>query len=296
MTRVFLRLSLAIVSLCATPSSVTLAQRTGGASVNLPDGTGKEIVQAVCARCHGLGLVVNNGYTHQEWRQVFGTMVDLPNDQAELVATYLATHFPDKPKPAPVVIQGSTSVRFKEWPLPTKGSRPHDPLATPDGALWYTGQFANNLGRVDTRTGVIKEYPLTTPGSGPHGLVADQDGNIWFTANSKGYIGKLDPKTGHVSDYQLPAGARDPHTPIFDQKGTLWFTVQGANMVGRLDPKTGDVKVVPSPTPRSNPYGMVVSSAGVPFFVEFGANKIASIDPQTMEIHEYTLPNADTRP
>jgi virginiamycin B lyase len=67
-------------------------------------------------------------------------------------------------------------------------------------------------------------------------------------------------------------------------------------MVGRLDPKTGDVKVVTSPTPRSNPYGMVISSKGMPFFVEFGANKIASIDPSSMAIHEYALPNADTRP
>ena len=41
---------------------------------------------------------------------------------------------------------------------------------------------------------------------------------------------------------------------------------------------------------------MVVTSKGVPFFVEFGSNKIASIDPKTMEIHEYPLPNADTRP
>src|SRR5256714_1992927 len=253
MSRVFLRLSLAIVSLCATPSSVTLAQRTGGASVNLPDGTGKEIVQAVCARCHGLGLVVNNGYTHQEWRQVFGTMVDLPNDQTELVATYLATHFPDKPKPAPVVIQGSTSVRFKEWPLPTKGSRPHDPLATPDGALWYTGMFANNLGRVDTKTGQIKEFALKTEASGPHGLTADKAGKSWFTANSKGYIGKLDPKTGDVTEYPLPAGTGDPHTPIFDQKGTLWFTAQGANRVGRLDPRTGEADAVSLPAPRSKP-------------------------------------------
>src|SRR5436190_17396727 len=116
MPKVLFRLSLLSISLGATVSSGALAQRPGGAPVNLPDGTGKEIVQTVCARCHGLGLVVNNGYTHQEWRQVFGTMVDLPNDQAELVATYLATHFPDKPKPASVVIQGSTSVRFKEWP------------------------------------------------------------------------------------------------------------------------------------------------------------------------------------
>jgi virginiamycin B lyase len=270
--------------------------RRGGAPVNLPDGTGKELVQATCARCHSLNMIVNDGYSKQEWQQVISTMVDLPRNNMEVITEYLAAHFPEKPKPPAVIIPGNVSVVFKEWSLPTKGSRPHDPLATPDGALWYTGQFSNKLGRVDTRTGQIKEYTLPIEGSGPHGLVADKSGNIWFTANSKGYIGKLDPQTAAVTKYTLPAGARDPHTPIFDQAGTLWFTVQGANMVGRLDPKTGEVKVVTSPTPRSNPYGMVVTTKGVPFFVEFGSNKVASIDPKTMAIHEYLLPNADTRP
>jgi hypothetical protein len=54
-------------------------------------------------------------------------------------------------------------VSFREWQVPTSGSRPHDPLATPDGAIWYTGQMANRLGRLDPATGTIKEYPLETP-------------------------------------------------------------------------------------------------------------------------------------
>jgi virginiamycin B lyase len=59
-------------------------------------------------------------------------------------------------------------VSFREWEVLTPGARPHDPLATPDGALWYTGQMANILGRLDPSTGAIKEYPLKTPASGPH--------------------------------------------------------------------------------------------------------------------------------
>jgi len=289
-------LTLAAVSVVAAIPSAGFPQGRRNAPVTLPDGPGKDIVEGVCGHCHSLSLITNDGYTREEWPRIFGTMIDLPKAQADLVADYLATHFPEKPKPPAVLIAGPAKVSFKEWAVPTKGSRPHDPLATPDGALWYTGQFANKLGRVDTRTGEIKEYPLPTPGSGPHGLVADKEGNIWFTANAKGYIGKLDPTTGNVAEYKLPEDARDPHTPIFDQKGILWFTVQGANMIGRLDPRTGDVKVVSSPTPRSNPYGMVVTSTGVPYFVEFGTNKIARIDPSTMAINEYQLPNEATRP
>jgi virginiamycin B lyase len=271
-------------------------QGRGRGPVTLPDGPGKALVQMNCTRCHALNLIVNDGYSRQEWPTVFNTMVDLPKDEADLLADYLAANFPEKPKPKAVIVPGPVRVSFQEWPLPTKGSRPHDPLATDDGALWYTGMFANKLGRVDVKTGQIKEYPLPTPRSGPHGLDADKDGNIWFTANQHGYIGRLDPRTGDVKEYQLPDDTRDPHTPLFDQKGILWFTAQGANKIGRLDPATGAIKIVSSPTPRSNPYGMVMSSAGVPFFDEFGAPKIGRIDPVTMAIREYTLPDPDARP
>jgi len=188
------------------------------------------------------------------------------------------------------------SVSFKEWPVPTKGSHPHDPLAAADGSLWYTGQMASTLGRLDPETGVFKEYRTNVPNSGPHGLVADQDGNIWFTASFAGYIGKLDPNTGAITEYRLPADARDPHTPVFDQAGNLWFTVIGANAIGRLVPKTGEIRIVHVPTKNALPYGIAVSSDGIPYFAEFGTNKLASISPDTVDISEYLLPDAATRP
>ncbi|HEX5473502.1 MAG TPA: hypothetical protein VFX12_02475 [Vicinamibacterales bacterium] len=283
-----------VFSLHAAPPA---PQGRGRRTVTLPDGPGKTEVQAYCSKCHQLGNIVNSGgYTKQGWSELIGTMVALPKPQSDVVVDYLAAHFPEQPKARAVVIPGPVKVTFKEWHLHTLGSRPHDPLATADGNIWYTGMFANVLGRIDPKTGRIKEYPLDTPQSGPHGLTADADGRIWFTANSAGYIGRLDPATGHIVEFKLPEGARDPHTPLFDRHGLLWFTVQGSNMIGRLDPKTGDVKVVTYPQPRSNPYGMVFTSKGTPIVCEFGGNRISAIDPDTMQIKEWTLPHPESRP
>jgi virginiamycin B lyase len=192
---------------------------------------------------------------------------------------------------------GTLIVQIKEYEVPTAKSRPHDPALAPDGSLWYTGQGANKLGRLDPKTGEFKEYPLKTPRSGPHGLVADKDGNIWFTAISAGYIGKLDPKTGEITEYRPSGGAEiDPHTPVFDHDGILWFTNQETNFLGRLDPGTGKMTLAKSPTPHAVPYGIVVLQNNAPLFCEFGTNKLATIDPKTMTIREYTLPNASARP
>jgi virginiamycin B lyase len=267
---------------------------------DFPDGPGKETVTAVCGGCHDINRL-RAGYTPDGWRMVVHMMQNMeapvPKEEWPQVTDYLIKSFPERPRPAAVLLPGPASVEIKEWPVPTLGSRPHDPLATRDGAIWYSGQTAGVLGRLDPASGKIKEFQLKTPHTGPHGLVEDRDGNIWFTGNNAGLIGKLDPKTGAVTEYPLPdPQAKDPHTLVFDPTGTLWFTVQAANMVGRLDPKSGAIKLVTSPTAKSRPYGMAVNSKGTVFFVEFGANKVASIDAETMQIREYPLPDPAARP
>ena len=96
-------ISLSIQAACPVTA---LTQGRRNAAVTLPDGPGKEIVENVCAQCHGLSMVTNDGYSREEWPRIFGTMVDLPKQQADLVADYLATHFPEKPKPQAGAILG----------------------------------------------------------------------------------------------------------------------------------------------------------------------------------------------
>jgi virginiamycin B lyase len=281
-------------------AQMQMGDRTA-AEPQLPAGDAKEIVENSCAVCHSLTNITNSqGHTPEEWKTTVAMMLNVgaavQPDQVQMVTDYLIKNFPAKPGPAPANIPGNVEVSFKEWALPTPGTRPHDPLAAPDGTIWYSGHMANLLGHIDPKTGEIKEYRTNRPMSGPHGLVMDKQGNIWFTANFKAYIGKFEPATGKFTQYPLDPKAKDPHTPLFDQKGTLWFTVQGANMVGKLNTETGESKVETTPTPKANPYGMVITSKGVPYYVEFGANKIASIDPETMAIHEYLLPNESARP
>ena len=268
-------------------------------SQELPAGKGKDMVAAQCTTCHQFRA--GSGYTAEGWQTVMRMMVNhgapIPKDQLAPITEYLVKNFPEKAKPAGAVVHGPLKVSMEIWPVPTPGSRPHDPLAASDGSFWYTGQMANVLGRVDPKTGKVKEYPLKTAHSGPHGLVEDKDGNIWYTGNAGALIGKLDPKTGAVAEYPMPdPTAKDPHTLIFDRAGVLWFTVQNANRIGRLDPKTGEIRLLTPPTPKSRPYGMAFDSKGILFVVQFGTNSVASVDPATMQIREYKLPDPAARP
>jgi virginiamycin B lyase len=260
---------------------------------NLPEGKGKEIAAAKCMSCHALEARVGNGYTAKGWATAVRMMtnhgVPLSKEEVATLTPYLVRNYPEKNKAEAVVVPGPIKVSIKSWQASTPGAR--------DGSLWYSGQMANALGRVDPKTGKVKEYPLKTAHSGPHGLVEDRDGNIWYTGNTGALIGKLDPKTGAVTEYPMPdPNAKDPHTLIFDKAGILWFTVQNANRIGRLDPKSGEIKLLTPPTPKSRPYGMALDSKGNLFVVQFGTNKVARVDPKTLEIREYTLPDPASRP
>ena len=110
--------------------------RGGRGNVDLPDGPGKAPVMAYCTRCHQLGnIVASGGYTHDDWQKLVATMVALPKETNDVIVDYLAKNFPELPRPKPVVVAGPVKVSFREWDLPTLGSRPHDPLAARDGSI-----------------------------------------------------------------------------------------------------------------------------------------------------------------
>ena len=267
----------------------------------LPDGSAKKLVQDTCTICHNLRNVVLSNKSADDWDNTVDMMKNagapITADQAKEIKQYLIASFPEGPRPKPAVIDGPIKVKFDIWNVPTPGSRPHDPLATPDGAIWWAGQFANRLGRLDPQTGEMKEYPIPVRG-GPHGLINDKDGNIWYAGNWGGHIGKLDVKTGEFKYYNMPdPKAKDPHTPLFDKDGILWFSVQNGGFMGRLDPKTGDIKLfTPVGALGQQPYALRFLSDGRrPWFSYFGSNKIATIDPDTLQLKEYVLPDSKTK-
>ncbi|HEX2566863.1 MAG TPA: hypothetical protein VHL85_08375 [Burkholderiales bacterium] len=282
-------------------SALAVACTLGFSAAYGQDHDGKKLVDGTCNTCHPLSARVGSGYTPEGWQTVMKMMVNQGAPvQAENVPTmldYLTKTYPEQQKPEGKATPGPVKVTMQQWAAPTPGSRPHDPLAARDGSLWYTGQMANVLGRVNPKTGEVKEFPLKTAHSGPHGLKEDKQGNIWYTGNTGALIGKLNPKTGEVTEYKIEdKDAHDPHTLMFDKRGTLWFTVQNANRIGRLDPKTGKMKLLTPPTAKSRPYGMAMDSKDNLYVVQFGVNSVLRVNTKTEEMKEYKLPNEKARP
>ncbi len=285
-------LTAASIAAFALLPCVALAQGQAKGPPPLPEGAGKQQVEAVCSGCHVTGLINNSsGYTRDHWRQLIATMMDLtPSaDTHNAVLDYLATNFPPHTRRAPTLVSGNYDIKLTEWVLPQLGQRTRDPIQHADGSIWYAGQYGNLIGRLDPRTGQAKEYPLP-PNAMPHTVELDAQGRPWYSGNKNGTIGWIDPASGKATVYKMPDPKSDPHTLAFDKNGIVWFTFQASNLIGRLDPATGDLKVVPVAAQRSQPYDIKIDAEGTPWASCNARPCLLKVNPTTMEVTEVPLP------
>ena len=68
-----------------------------GAEEPLPDGKGKDLVESMCQRCHGLDSITQKRRTPEEWQTVIDQMISngaplLPKE-ADIITQYLSEHF-----------------------------------------------------------------------------------------------------------------------------------------------------------------------------------------------------------
>jgi virginiamycin B lyase len=162
------------------------------------------------------------------------------------------------------------------------GDHPHDVAPAADGTVWYTGQRAGVLGRLDPKTGQIERIQLGD-GSAPHGVIIGPDGAAWVTDGGLNAIVRVDPATREVKTWKLPKERADANlnTLAFDGQGRVWFTGQ-SGIYGRLDPKTGAMDVWDAPKGRG-PYGITATPSGAIYYVSLAGSFLGKPDLDTGE-------------
>lgn len=90
----------ALVFLTAALTAAFAATARGQSPPALPDGPGKELVEAVCTACHTLERVVAKRATKAEWQDKVLEMLqedpDITQQERARIVEYLAKAFPPK--------------------------------------------------------------------------------------------------------------------------------------------------------------------------------------------------------
>jgi streptogramin lyase len=103
---------------------------------------------------------------------------------------------------------------------------------------WYLPLGAEEVGRIDAKTGAITRFKTPTKGSGPRRGMMDDQERLWFGENRGDKIGMFDTKTQQFKEWQPPTQGW-PYDVIADRTGEAWSGNEYNDRIVRLNPATG---------------------------------------------------------
>ena len=177
-------------------------------------------------------------------------------------------------------------VAIVEYLVPTANSLPLQIAAGSDGALWFTEEDGNKIGRITT-SGVMTEYRVPTRNSGPFGITAGPDGALWFVENNSYQIGRI-TTAGAITEYPIPTPDANGGDIAAGPDGALWFNEWDANNIGRVT-TAGLFTEYPVPTPDCGVGVPTPGPDGAVWFMEYLANNVARVT-TTGAFTEYPIP------
>jgi len=295
----------------------------GGAPPALPDGEGKQIVEAKCVSCHDAQRILRVRADRDRWQTIVQNMraysqgstlaKPLTDEETKVVMDYVLANFSGiggtgKPPPDPnsrlprSLLKGeATKYIAVEFELPNNKAEPHEVAVDLEGNGWVTQRVGGKLGRFDPKT---LTYTEIAPPSGQsptnrlNAITRAPDGKLWFIDGgpNRRWL-SYDPKTKEFEVYELPklkSGSASGNTMRVHPNGTVWLNSIAANQVIRLDPTTREFTVfeVPAGVKRgrtASPYGMAISGDNKVWFIENAVNQMGRIDPATGKIDEFPI-------
>ena len=163
---------------------------------------------------------------------------------------------------------------FAPYPIPRPNI--YDVISDPQNNAWFTVLGAEDIGRIDARTGKITIHKTPTKGSGPRRGMLDAQGQLWFGENRGDRIGMFDTKTEQFHEWAAPTTGSWPYDVTADKNGDAWSGGEFTNTVQRLNPKTGEF--IEYLLPRfTNVRRVFVDNATTPVTFWVGNNHGASI-------------------
>ena len=98
---------------------------------------------------------------------------------------------------------------------------------------------AEDVGKIDARTGKITIFKTPTPGSGPRRGMMDGQDRLWFGENRADRIGMFDTKTERFQEWTPPTPGAWPYDVTTDRNGEAWSGGEYNDRILRLNPTTG---------------------------------------------------------
>ena len=128
---------------------------------------------------------------------------------------------------------------FRPFPAPSPNI--YDVISDSQNNGYFTVFGADQIGKIDAKTGKIELYKTPTPNSAPRRGSMDSRGHLWFAEYRGNRIGMFDTETRHFQEWTPPTPWAQPYDVVADKNGEAWAGSLFTDRVTRLDPKTGQM-------------------------------------------------------
>lgn len=163
------------------------------------------------------------------------------------------------------------------YATPTQNSWPEYIRMGPDGNLWFTEFYVDQLARI-TPDGTITEFQEPA-NNDVEGLVTGPDGNIWFTSPGSNRIGRM-TTTGTFTMFDIATPDSSPRGIAVGSDGNLWFTEYQGDKIGRIT-TAGAIREFALPS-GSSPWEIIAGTDGIMYVTDSTSDDIARFNPKTL--------------
>jgi streptogramin lyase len=287
----------------------------------LPDGEMKREFIVNCATCHELGfdriMVDSRTRNASEWLGAIAAMramdayeVIPPDFDDSAYAGWLAEHLSDARikslRPSVEARSNDLSaIEIIEYPLPEQDSLPHDLVIGPDGRIWITAFFYDELWALEPETGEVQRYSVDTRdnvNAQPRALEFDDQDRLWLVNGGTESVLRFDIETGSYIELDVGMYA---HSIDLGPTGRVWINDYFAaeERVAVVDPRDNSVESIPvsrAGRPLTEglplPYGLQVDSRERVYSTQLAANTLVRYDPENNTSTLWQMPVANSGP
>jgi virginiamycin B lyase len=167
----------------------------------------------------------------------------------------------------------SEQPQFLEYPMPDTLESPTAIAAGADGAVWFTIDRSDVIGRV--QNGTIQRISTSGRNLEPLGVGAAPDGAAWFTDAVAGAVARVTP-TGEVSRLKLDTPIVRLGRLAVGGDGSVWFAESTSYSITQI--KDGRIIRHEVESPRGGPFGVAVAPSGVVWATLQAADQLLRIN------------------
>ena len=174
--------------------------------------------------------------------------------------------------------------RSTQYPMPDPAARdPHTMVFDKDGAMWFTVQGGNFVGRLTPELGEVGLIAVPTPRARPYGIELDSNNTPWVVEFGTNKIASINKEGMTLTEHELPSSDARPRRIAITSDDMIWYVDYARGYLGRLDPSTGQVQEWANPGgSQSRPYAMTADDRDRLWFFETnpGVNRLVGFDPE----------------